>query len=210
MALATTTNSAAIAQGDKTIAVASATSVAAGRFIVVGGEMMQVTKGYVTASTTVPVLRGVGGTAQVAHAVTSNVLHGAAADFGDPGAGVSVNFPPAGRARVVSTYGAAGAIALPSAGTDSVAIINGTAALAMTLAVPTNEMDGCILYIIGNGKAAHTVTAASGFGLAGSSYDVATFNANGNCGILCIAVNGAWILLSSMTGTLTNFVPAIA
>lgn len=209
MALATTTLSAAITASAGELTVASATSVAAGRLLVIDQEVLEVTQEY-SSGTTVNVLRGRGGTAAVAHVASANVIHGDASDFSVPGAGSVVGYPPAGQTRKLTSYSAAGAITLPAAGTSEVAVINGTDALAMTLAVPTDDMDGCELFIIGNGKAAHTVTAASGFGLAGTSYDVATFNANGNCGIHVIAANGAWILLSSMTGTLTNFVPAIA
>jgi hypothetical protein len=175
----------------------------------VDDEVMVVTKGYVTAATTVPVVRGRMGTAQSAHPASANVVHGDAADFDAVPAQATTPFPYQQITRKVS-YSAAGAITLPNAGETVIAVLNGTDALAMTLAVPPDDIDGAQLFIVGNGKAAHTVTAASGFGLAGTSYDVATFNANGNCGVHVIAVNGAWVLLSSMTGTLTNFVPAIA
>src|SRR5438094_6161812 len=64
MALATTTLSSACAQGDVSIVVASATSVAAGRLIVIDQEEMQVAQSY-SSGTTVPVLRGRDGSAQV-------------------------------------------------------------------------------------------------------------------------------------------------
>lgn len=209
MALATTTLSSAATASAKEIVVASATSVAAGRLVLVDQEMMQVVQSYVS-GTTVGVLRGRGGTAAVAHVASANVVHGASTDFSDPGAQTVVSYPAAGWSKKVISYSAAGAIALPKPHEDTVVVINGTDALAMTLAVPTDDLDGCELFVIANGKAAHTVTAAGGFGLASTSYDVATSNANGQCGLHCIAANGAWVILSSMTGTLTNFVPAIA
>ncbi|PYQ83519.1 MAG: hypothetical protein DMG02_33580, partial [Acidobacteria bacterium] len=85
MALATTTLSSACAQGDVSIVVASATSVAAGRLIVIDQEEMQVAQSY-SSGTTVPVLRGRDGSAQVAHKATANVTHGLASDFASPAA----------------------------------------------------------------------------------------------------------------------------
>ena len=209
MALATTTLSSAATATDKSIVVASATSVAAGRLIRVDNEVMQVVQSYVS-GTTVGVLRGRDGTAAVAHVVTADVVHGTAADFAVPGFGSTVGYPEAGRSRRVRSYSATGAITLPSAGTDEVAILNGTVALAMTLADPTGDMDGTILYIVGNGKAAHTVTVTNGFGLGGAGYDVVTFEANGLQGIQAMAMKTGWVVLSTMTGTLTRVSPGIA
>jgi len=80
MALATTTLSVAVALTDTSIVVASATSVAAGRLVLVDQEMMKVMQSYVS-GTTVPVQRGIDGSATVAHKITANVTHGAATDF---------------------------------------------------------------------------------------------------------------------------------
>jgi hypothetical protein len=193
MALALTTNSAAIAAGDASIVVASATGFAAGYLVRVGDEMMRVTGGYVS-GTTIPVLRGQEGTTACAHGVTTGVVVGIASDWNTSiGASTVTAFPLAGKARRISTYGAAGAIALPLPGTDEVAIINGTSALAMTLAVPTKDMDGTLLWIASNGVGAHTVTVASGLSGAGSNYDVLTVNATAPVLIgPLMAVNSLW------------------
>lgn len=209
MAFAETTLSSACGASDKTIAVASATSVAAGRFIEIDGEFMQVAKDYVS-GTTVNVLRGLNGSVQKAHQSGARVTHGLASDWTDPAPGTPVQIPSAGFGIERTSYSAAGAITLPKAGAWMLAIINGTGALAMTVAVPTKDMDGSVLLIVGNGKAAHTVTFSGGLGAAGSSYDVATFDANGQNGIMVIAANEVWVLLSPMTGTLTAAVPALA
>ena len=209
MSLAETTLSAACAVGDRKITVASATSLAAGRVVEIDGEIMRVTKDYVS-GTSPNVLRGQEGTAQKAHVSGARVTHGEASDFGDPAPGTATNYPAAGQALERRSYGAAGAIAHPSPGANMLAIINGTGALAMTLAVPSKALDGSILFIVGNGKAAHTLTMTGGVGAAGSSYDVATFDANGQNAVMLIAANEVWVLLSPMTGTLTAAVPAIA
>ena len=124
-----------------------------------------------------------------------------------------VQYPLAGRTRRVSTYGAAGAIALPVAGTDEVAVLNGTSALAMTVAVPTKDMDGCMLWIASDGAAAHTCTFASGLSGAGSSYDVVTINATAP--ILLgpfMAINSLWqcAVAVPMAGTVTNLTATVA
>ena len=203
MALATTTLSAAVSVNDVTITVASATSVAAGRIIICDGEQMQVVQGYVS-GTTVGVLRGRGGTATKAHASGANVVHGLATDFADPGVGgYPINWPNM-RTRSVTSYTADGAIALPVPGTDAFALLNGTSQWDMTLANPTKDMDGCLLYIIGNGKAAHTVTYAAGLGNASTGYTVLTFDTGGQCCVILVAANGIWVPAPSpLSGTLT-------
>lgn len=211
MAKTTTTNSAAIAIGDTSITVASATGFAAGSFVKVNAECMQVQKGYVS-GTTIPVMRGIEGTPALAHAVTSNVTVGLASDFVPTGTppGEAVNYPMI-RSRQIASYNAAGAIAHPAAGNDAVAIINGTTARAMTLAAPAKDQDGDVLTVIGNGKAAHTITIAGGIGAASTGYTVATFIVGSQQSQQFMACNGAWVQLPSLlSGTLTNLLVALA
>ena len=92
MALVRTTLSSAVALADKQIVVASATSIATGRVIRIDQEDMIVDKSWVS-GTTIPVLRAIGGTAQVAHVVTAGVVHGLASDYDDPGAQTSTTYP---------------------------------------------------------------------------------------------------------------------
>lgn len=199
MALTTTTNSVAVAASDQSITVASATGFSAGKIVKVNAEFMQVRKDYVS-GTTVPVLRGQGGTFPMAHGVTSNVSVGDGADFAQGAAADTVAYPLAGRVREVKAYGAAGAVTLPTPGNDMVAIINGTNALAMTVANPSKDQDGDILVVIGNGKAAHTLTYTAGYGNGGGSYDVLTFASGANNTVMLMAVNGIWNLLPSLIG----------
>ena len=208
MALATTTLSSAVVVTDTSIVVASATSVAAGRLVLVDGEFMQVTQDYVS-GTTVNVVRGQNGTVTAEHAASANVTHGAAADFTVPSAGTS-NLKPGVIPFTTTSYSAAGAIAFGAAQWTT-ALINGTGALAMTLANPDSSQDGLILAIVANGKAAHTVTYTAGLGDAGSGYDVGTFDGSGQCCMLLTAANSIWVPLPSpMSGTLTAIDVAIA
>lgn len=202
--LATTTLAAAAGINDTTVTVASATSLAAGRFMLIDGEMMQVAKNY-SSGTSVPVQRGVDGTATVAHATGANVAHGLATDFANPPTGNPVAATqPNVMSMIRQSYTAAGAIAFGVAPL-TVAIINGAAALAMTLANPTTDRDGDILLIVGNGKAAHTLTYTAGLGNGGGNLDLLTFAAGGQQCIGLIAANGIWVPLPSvLAGTLTN------
>lgn len=210
MSLATTTASSAIAAGDTSIVVASATSVAAGRILIVDDEWMQVTKAYVTASTTVPVLRGLWGSEQAAHPASANVTHGDAADF--DGTPVQGSGFPYQRVTRIHSYSAAGAITLPNAGEDVRAILNGTDVLAMTIADPGKDIDGAQLVVLSNGTAAHTLTFASGIGGESTSYDVITQNSGGPCAYVFYACNGYWLWPThpAATGTVTNLVAGIA
>ncbi len=203
MALSETTISAAMAVDAKQMIVASATGFAAGVEVRMNGEVFQVSKGYVAGATIVPVLRGQNGTIAVAHGITSRVVVGTQADWMQSNAPQTVaQYPIAGRARVVTSYGAAGAIALPIAGNDTLAIINGTNALAMTLAAPTKDLDGSVLTIAGIGAAAHTVTMT---GFSGASLTVATFDATGKCAFSVMAMDEIWVPFPSpLSGTLTS------
>lgn len=209
MALTTTTVSAAVGQLDTFITVASATSIQPNMMGRMNGEWFKVAQNYVS-GTSVPVIRGQDGSAQVAHAVTSNFTFGTANDFNlanqAPAGVADAVTDPAQPAFPLKAYGAAGAIDVR----QHIAIINGTSALAMTLANPTKDMDGQFLFIVANGKAAHTLTYTAGFGNAGGSYDVITFVTGGQACVFAIACNGIWCLVGQLTGTLTAIAGAIA
>jgi hypothetical protein len=208
MSLVATTLAAAVTTSDSVIKVTSATSVSIGRVILIDGELMEVTKGYDGTSTYVPVSRGKDGTNVVAHVSGAYLRHGLASDFSMPGAGALLTYDQH-PIREKVTYAASGAITLPSSGRDMVAVLAGTSVLAMTLADPSKDIDNSLLYIIAGGAAAHTVTSASGFGGAGSSYDVWTANGTGTCGFIAMAENGLWVIMGPIGGTLTNTVGAI-
>ena len=211
MALTKTTASAAIALGDTELTVASATGFAAGYLVKVDDEQMVVQSTY-SSGTSIPVRRGQNGTAQVAHPVTANVVVGTASDWANPNATVITAYALSGRRRKVVSYSASGAIAMPSAGEDVVAVLNGTSVLAMTIADPTQDLDGSRLTIIANGAAAHTLTFASGLSGAGSSYDVVTLNGTGPVAIEAMACNALWnaIVAVPMAGTVTNITATVA
>jgi hypothetical protein len=210
MALARTTLSAAVTTADTAIVVASATGFSAGYYVRIDQEVMRVGGAYVS-GTSIPVIRGQDGTQVVAHAVTTGVTVGTGADWATPAAQTIVQYPMAGKHRSLTAYGAAGAVTLPTAGADAVALINGTSALAMTLADPGKDLDGSILIIVGDGKAAHTVTYTAGLGNGGSGLDVMTFDTGAQCSVMFIAANSIWVPLPSpLSGTLTACDVAVA
>ena len=142
MALANTTLGAACAVGDSKVLVAAATGFAIGVKFRIGDEDFKVTKGYVAASLTVPVLRGQDGTVAVAHPSGAQVTVGAGSDWAQEGAAQTIDaYPIAMRARTIREYSASGAIALPTAGSDLLVVLSGVAT-AMTIVVPTKDLNG--------------------------------------------------------------------
>lgn len=200
MALTTTTLSSAVAQSDVSIVVASATGFAAGNLVLIDGEQMQVAKNYVS-GTTIPVQRGIDGTVQTTHKVSANVVTFLASDQAGASPQTYTQWPNVRARRTLSYSTTATAITLPNPGEDMVAILNGTGVLALTLANPTKDMDGCMLYIVANGKAAHTVTYSAGVGNGGGTMDVGTFNATEATGSALMAVNGFWVLWANGIGS---------
>jgi hypothetical protein len=207
MALAATTLSAAVGLNDTTILVASLTSFAVGGLVKIEGEFMKVLEVPAAATTPVRVLRGQEGTAQAAHASGIRAVFGlgpstAGSDWPQPIPGELVT-NLVKKATQVKEYNAAGAITLPTPGSNMLAIINGTAALAMTVAAPSTAQDGDVLEIVGNGKAAHTVTFTGGLGLVGATADVATFKADQTMSLRAVAGGGAWTVSSVVAGAAT-------
>lgn len=195
MALTTTTLNGAVSADQTTIKVTSGTSFGNRKLIRVDDEFMEQTADADSAATTIiPVRRGANGTVAKAHPTSANVVVGNPYDdFTGDAVMTADTYPLAGRQRRGVSYSASGAIALPSPGTDGVAVLNGTGALTMTLAVPTTDMDMCILDVVSNGKAAHTVTLATAIGDAGAGYTVATFPSGGQTCLSLMAVNGIWV-----------------
>jgi hypothetical protein len=216
MAFTTTTLTAAMAETDTAIKITAATGFVAGDYVKIDDEFMQIISGYNGTDLTVKVLRAQNGTTRTAHAIKANVVTApvsqtAVSDWTGPNAAVTTSYALAARRRKVISYGAAGAIALPNAGEDVLAIINGTVAFAMTLANPTADMDGSELLVASNGKAAHTVTYSAGLGNAGAGYTVATFTTGAQQTLALIAINSIWQQRQSQfSGTLTAIQIALA
>jgi hypothetical protein len=217
MTLATTTLSTALTGegplAETSIVVASATSMAAGRIIRmggVGGERMLVAKAYTVGSTTVPVIRGWDGSVPKTWPASANVVHGEPSDFASNPVGSTTSISNFSTVTA-KQYSASGAITFGDAAITYVQLI-GTSTLTMTLALPTKDQDGQVLHVHGNAKSQSTVaTTTAGFANAGASYDTYTFQNAGDVGFSVMAVNGFWNVLNTpITGTSTAFSIAIA
>jgi hypothetical protein len=192
MALTTTTLSSAVAIADNSIVVASATGFAAGSLVRVDSEWMQVAKSYIS-GTTIPVARGLDGSATQTHKASANATVGLASDFQAPPA-QDVTTIPLKPALPIVSYSASGAIA----NVGGIHVLNGTSTLTMTMTSPTKDQDGTILILVANGKAAHTVTYTTvGFGNGSTSFDVATFSTSLQGGCILMAMNGIWVVIGN-------------
>ncbi len=205
-----TTVSSAVANNDTKIVVASATGAVAGSSVKIDQEEMKISGGYVS-GLTIPVLRAQNGSTVQAHPASAVTVIGPATEFALAAPQSTTSYPIAGRARVVTSYTGAGAITIAPHGNDTVAILNTTSAVAMTLADPGKDQDGDIIYICAGGAAAFTVQATSGWGAGGGSYDVLTFAAGAQVAVWAIAANGAWCIPNSpaIAGTATNLLATI-
>lgn len=211
MSLTKTTLSAALSATATTMTVTSATGFAAGDLCKIDQEFVRISKTY-TSGTTIPLDgRGLNGGVVSAHVSGTNVETTATAtDWASaPPQGV-VPYPITSPGRTMSTYSAAGAISLPTPGNDAVAIITG--GFDYTVAAPTTDMDGSILYILSNAAATtNTVTFTGGLSGAGTSYDKITFNTSAPVMLMAMAVNGLWVSPSAVAiaGTVTNLIGTI-
>jgi hypothetical protein len=125
----------------------------------------------------------------------------AGADWQQAGAGAASLAPIPNVFWQRQSYSAAGAITLPTPGTNMVAVLNGTSVLAMTLANPSTAQDGDLLLIVANGKAAHTVTYTAGLGNGGAAFDVGTFSATLAMASLLVACGGFWVSVGPTSAT---------
>lgn len=209
MAVTGTTLSSAVSVDATQIKVAATTGFGKGKFIYIDGECMQQSTDLDGSSLIVNVLRAQEGTVQAAHPASAKVIVGAAFDdFPNAGdASASTSPFPQQPNRPVYSYSATGALSP----VEGLHILNGTGALAMTLASPTKLQDGQVMTILGNGKAAHTVTYTPGFGDASTGYTVATYPTGGQACMQLVAANGIWVPLNSpFAGTVTAIDISIA
>lgn len=209
MAVTSTTLNGAITVNDVSIRVASVTGFGVGYYIRMDNEWLLQTAAADATALTVPVKRGQLGTAATAHVTGINVVvtSDANADVTQTPQ-IAEPIPTVNQVTLPRySYAAAGAIS-PTRGLH---VIIGTSALAMTLAVPSKAASGDVIYVVSNGKAAHTLTLATAIGDAGAGYTTLTFPAGGQVAAGFVAVNGIWVLLGSpLSGTATNVTLAIS
>lgn len=212
MALATTTLSATITAIDTKIVLASATSIAVGRTILIDQEVMQVSKEWVS-GTTVPVLRGLDGTKAAAHFLTAAVTHGLGSDFPNPQPQTHTTYPTVRATLVTSVTTTSTSLVLPPAGCDMRVVINLATAISLTIPVPTKEMDGTIITFVASAIAIqHALIFTGGLNGGSTGYTTFTAAATGSTCFSVIACNGLWFVMSgpAWTGTVTKLIGALS
>lgn len=179
---------AAMGLNDQTATLDSATGTATGNLMEVDGEFMVQTGPAV--GVVVPVQRGgKNGGVQAAHANLAAVQTGLPSDWQGPQAGWTTN--PAIYKKVITSYGASGAIAPPTV--DTLIFLDKATAAAMTLADCTpGTPDGIEVTIASTTDAAHTVTCDTGFYGNGTTSDVATFAATKGASMTLLSMRGVW------------------
>ena len=214
MAITGTTLSAPVSITDLVIAVTSAagfgTSSTAPQWIKLDDEFMVLAPAYNVApynatGLSIPVYRrGDQGTTVSAHGAQAPCTTGLFSDLTPlaPGADSPVPVPSA-QDHIVS-YGANGAIALPTQPQTTVVLTKATAA-AMTLAAPTKDMDGYVLFITSTTAAAHAVTGAGLFndGATGAPHVTLTLAAFKGAGVVLQANQGLWQVRSNIAVTVS-------
>jgi hypothetical protein len=153
MAITTTTLAAALDANSVIFRPTATTGASAEGYAKINDEWMVVTA-IVGGSIEVR-QRGALGSKSTSHALYSPVLFCLGTDIATPGP--AFGFGAHTRRRDVVSYGASGAIALPTR--DTVALITKTGTLAaMTLADPSDVPDGTMLIVASTTALAHTIT----------------------------------------------------
>lgn len=196
MALTRTTISAAVSADALIIPVTSASGFAAGNFLRVDNEFMQVVS---VSGTNVSVRsRGDFGSAAVAHNILAPATTGLTSDLPDFPMGQSAQVQPEGQTIVTASVD--GALNIPNQNT--LVLVQKAGVCAMTLAAPTTAQDGLVLTILSATANAHTVTYTAGFYGDTTSSDVATFAAKVGASMTIQAQGGKWGVVSLANVTL--------
>jgi len=208
MALTKTTTTAAVKASDLTIAVAS-TAVgfpAVGVIVNTPAQMVMIDEEIMFL---VQVLgpgliqvrnRGSDGGLADTHDTGSSVVTSAAiSDF--PASAPTQSTIRAQFAPDIDSYGASGAITVPTQ--DTKVVLTAGSALAMTLAAPSLAANGTELVVTSQSAFAHVVTATSLYdtGAAGSPFTTATFTAQPGASMWLVAQNGLWNVVNSANVT---------
>ncbi len=181
MALAVTSLAGAITASSRTIKLTAYTSpvvslIGPQVLALVNGEFMQVTSAL--NAPTLEVARGMQGTGAAAAGILAPVVYGLTSDF------VSVTGP------AFASYGADGAIAVPTAPLTVIWLTKATAG-AYTLVGPAKDQQNTVI-LISTTAAAHTVTYTAGFYGNTTTSDVATWPATINATLTLRAQSGTW------------------
>lgn len=176
MSLTGTSLNGGITATQNLITLTSGTGVAVGTKLKIDAEYMDV-QAAGPAATQCYVNRGLNGSAAVAHNTLAPVTLGPPADFTVPSG------------APVTSYGANGAIAVPTV--DTLILLTKASAAAMTLAGPAKDQTNTVT-IVAATAAAHTITYTAGIYGDTTSSDVLTMTAKVGSSVTLRAQNGVW------------------
>jgi hypothetical protein len=205
MALTSTTLAAPCQPSDLRLYLASSAGFLPGQAIRIDSETMYCTQ--VVSPTVVGVRsRGADGSFAMFHDLGSNVeISAAAGDYGSPAPTQATQIPI--YAPPVITLGRAPATPLAMPSQDTTIILNGAAAIVTPLPVPDKAHDGVRLTITSMSPFVHLIgTAASGLiqdGVTGGPFGVVNFPLFKGAGVVLIACQGSWNVLSAQAVTFT-------
>lgn len=200
MSITLTTLASAVAAGDLSIRVASATGALTKNVIQIDSEFY--TQTATADGVVIPVRGGEQGTYNQVHNAGAVVLMGLASDFpaAPPGAAIP---QPVAPSWTVATYTVAGAITIPTTKQNVYVKLSAGSGIALTLADPTAAQEGQEMLIQAEAAQAYTVSnaAGSGFNSGGAGTDVATFGGAIGDNMHIKAVGTKWnvILLRNVT-----------
>lgn len=198
MSIVLTTLASAVAAGDLSIRVASATGALTKNVIQIDNEFYTQTAD--ATGVVIPVRGGEQGTYNQAHNAGSVVLMGLASDFPPAPPGAAIPQPVAPSWSVVS-YAAGGAIAVPTVKQNQFVKLSGTTT-ALTLADPTYAIEGVEMVIQAEAAQAYAITNTTGFNGGGGGADVATFGGAVGDTLRIKAVSATWRNLSTKNVTI--------
>ncbi len=187
-----TTAATAIAAGDRTVKLTSGTSAAVGMTVKMEQEWSTITAIASDGVTITLGVRGLNGSAVVAHKILSPIEISAAADFAGNPTGSAQTIPYS--TPLVVYYGAAGQIAIPNQNANI--FLTEAAASAMFLQVPSTDIDGRTLTFSAAAAQAYTVTAGSSGAAVATGYKnttgTATFGGAIGDSMTIVACKGKW------------------
>lgn len=201
MSLTATTLNGAVTSTATQLRLTSGTGVVAGMFAQIDSEFLLITD--ISLSPTFQVVRGKLGTLAVAHGTLTPVVFGVASDFVQS---LSAGSAPGQPVWPCVSYGAAGAITVPSVNT--IVRLKSGASSAMTLNDPNSDNEAIVViqatdakaYTVDNGSTSNT--SGSGFNAGGTATDVGTFGGAIGDGMVIRADNGKWLVVTKTNVTL--------
>ncbi len=198
-----TTLATAVTAADRTIKLTSGTGAVAGMVVKMEQEWSTIGSIASDGVTCTLGVRGLYGSAVVAHKILAPVEVSNANDFQGSPIGSAIPIPYS--TPDLATYGAAGAILVPNE--DARIFLVAASAAAMTLRLPTTDEDGKQLTVQAGAAQAYTVTVPSATGYKNTT-GTATFGGAIGDAMVIQAYKGQWLPVVATNVTFASFVIA--